>query len=75
MVLNCADPSGRDNAEALEALGELPGIVCLLSFIGRRKAFPAAAAQGLGMVEVAKPDPKAVSEIQALVTTVFGGSV
>jgi chromosome partitioning protein len=50
-VLNCADPNGNDNQEALEALAELEGIEVSPHSIGRRKAFPNAAAIGLSVLE------------------------
>jgi len=54
-VLNGADPSGPDNREAIEALAELEGIEVSPHSIGRRKAFPNAAAIGLGVLEHTEP--------------------
>jgi chromosome partitioning protein len=54
-VLNCADPSGNDNQQALDALAELEGIEVSPHSIGRRKAFPNAAAIGLGVLEHTDP--------------------
>lgn len=64
--LNAADAQGRDNAEAREAMADLNGIAALDVVIVRRKAFPNAAAQGRGVVEMRPPDGKAVEELNAL---------
>jgi chromosome partitioning protein len=45
-VLNAADAQGKDNTDAGEALQEVKGIILLPVIIGRRKAFPNAAAGG-----------------------------
>ncbi|MGA9668378.1 MAG: AAA family ATPase [Terracidiphilus sp.] len=50
-VLNGADPAGKDNADALAALADLDGIEVSPHFIGRRKAYPNAAAAGLSVLE------------------------
>lgn len=50
-VLNGADPAGRDNGEALAALADLEGLEVAAVRIGRRKAFPNAAAEGLSVFE------------------------
>lgn len=65
-VINCADPQGGDNAEAAEALTENPSIRYLSAPIGRRKAFPNAASQGLSVLEVPHPDSKATNELKLL---------
>jgi chromosome partitioning protein len=64
--LNAADPQGRDNAEAQEALREVAAVETLDLMVVRRKAFPNAAAQGRGVVEQQPRDAKAVDEITAL---------
>ncbi|HET6220152.1 MAG TPA: AAA family ATPase [Acidobacteriaceae bacterium] len=51
-VLNGADPRGRDNLEAQAELEQLQGIVAMPYRLVRRKAYPDAAAQGLGVVEL-----------------------
>src|SRR3954451_8337271 len=50
-VLNFADPSGTDNAQAAATLDNQSDIIYLQTSIGRRKAFPNAAAAGLGVLE------------------------
>lgn len=65
-VLNRADPIGlgADNDEAAEALRQLSGVDFLDTPIANRKAWPNAAAKGLGVAEVAKPDVKARTELR-----------
>lgn len=70
-LLNFADPQGADNAAAAETLKGNGGLTFLTAAIGRRKAFPNAAAAGLGVLELKPEDPKASAEIEALATTVF----
>jgi chromosome partitioning protein len=72
-VLNFADPQGGDNAAAAEALGGNEVIAYLDTPIGRRKAFPNAAAEGRGVCELKRLDPKANAEMDALVKAVFDG--
>jgi chromosome partitioning protein len=71
VFLNAADAQGRDNAEAREAMAELSGIRALDVMIVRRKAFPNAAAQGRGIVEMRPADTKAVEELSALADAAF----
>lgn len=52
-IVNGADASGNDNRAAQEALGEVPGLTAAPCRIGRRKAFPNAAAAGLSVLEYA----------------------
>jgi chromosome partitioning protein len=70
-LLNFADPQGADNAEAAEALRGTPAISYLDTPIGRRKAFPNAAAAGLSVLELKPKDPKASAEIAALTSAAF----
>jgi chromosome partitioning protein len=71
VFLNAADAQGRDNTEAREALAELSGIRALDVMIVRRKAFPNAAAQGRGVVEMRPADAKALEELSALADVAF----
>lgn len=72
--LNAADAQGKDNAEAREAMAESAVINALEVTIVRRKAFPNAASQGRGVVEVRPPDAKAVEELSALAEAAFRNS-
>jgi chromosome partitioning protein len=65
-VLNEADPQGKDNEATIEALREVPGIEIAPVMIGRRKAFPNAAALGLSVLEY-HDDLKATDEMCQLV--------
>lgn len=66
-MLNAADAQGNDNQDAGEALRDVDGVDLLPVTVGRRKAFPNAAALGQGMTAYAR-DTKALTELQALVT-------
>ena len=68
-VLNEADPQGKDNQAATDALREVPGIELAPVLIVRRKAFPNAAAAGLGVLEY--DDPKAIDELNQLTKFLF----
>jgi len=73
-ILNFADPAGGDNQAAAEALrGNNDVITYLDAPIGRRKAFPNAAAEGRGVSELRPQDPKASAEIAALTASLFNG--
>lgn len=70
-VLNAADAQGRDNADAAEAIKEVEGITLLPVMIGRRKAFPNAAAGGKAVTEQTPKDAKATQELHALLQAVY----
>lgn len=70
-VLNFADAQGSDNVAAAEALANADGIDFLDSPIGRRKAFPNAAAEGRGVIELKRPDAKAIDELNSLINAIF----
>lgn len=65
-VINEADPQGKDNDETLAALREMKGLEIAPVMIGRRKAFPNAAAKGLSVLEYHE-DLKATDEMLQLV--------
>jgi chromosome partitioning protein len=69
--LNAADAQGKDNADAREAMAESTAIKAMGVTIVRRKAFPNAAAQGRGVVEMRPPDAKAVEELTTLAEAAF----
>lgn len=69
-----ADSSGSTNEEAAEILRAIPNIEFHDVPVVNRKVFRAAAAQGLGVVEVKPRDGKAIEEISALYAKIFGES-
>lgn len=72
LVINAADPQGSDNQDAAMALQDVPGMVVLPVTIGRRKAFPNAAAAGRAVIESGRDkDAKAVAEMMALVRSLY----
>lgn len=72
-LINFADPQGSDNASAAEVLAGADTITLLETTVGRRKAFPNAAAEGLGVGELKRQrhDAKALAEITALIAAIF----
>lgn len=72
-VLNMADPGERstDNAEAADAVDEVPQFTYLPTVIRRRKAFSNAGGAGLAVGEMTPKDPKAVAELAALIEPIF----
>jgi chromosome partitioning protein len=50
-ILNGADAQGKDNSEAKAALADVAGLTLVPCHIGRRKAWPNAAAIGLSVLE------------------------
>lgn len=72
-VLNCADPGNisSDNAEAAEAVADVPQFEYLPAPIRRRKAFANAAGQGLSVLELSPKDTKAIDELNNLVSMLF----
>ena len=71
VLLNAADAQGRDNEDAAEILREAEGLEVLPIIIGRRKAFPNAAAGGRAVTEQIPKDSKAVEELHALVNALY----
>jgi len=71
LVLNAADAQGSDNDAAAESLAEVEGLEYLPRPVGRRKAFPNAAALGRSVMEQTPRDQKAVQELAALVVALF----
>lgn len=70
-VINMADPQGDDNQAAAQELQANTEIQYLSSPIGRRKAFSNAAAQGLSVLEMPRPDPRASNELKLLCDKLF----
>jgi chromosome partitioning protein len=74
LFLNAADAQGHDNEDAADALKDAKGIELLATVIGRRKAFPNAAAAGKAVTEqTAKEgrDQKAIQELIDLLDAVY----
>jgi chromosome partitioning protein len=69
--INCGGARGSDNEDARKILANAQGLKMLPVTIGLRKAFSNAAAEGLGVVEM-PGDAKAISEIRALHSAIFG---
>jgi len=72
-VLNLADPGEKstDNTEAAAAVAEVPEFDYLPTSIRRRKAFSNASGAGLAVSELSPRDPKAIAEIESLVSSIF----
>lgn len=72
-VLNCADAgeASTDNAEAAEAVSDVPQFEYLPTPIRRRKSFANAAGAGLSVLELKPQDKKAIAELNSLVSALF----
>lgn len=70
-VINRADAIGSDNAEAAAIALEIPNLTYIDAPMGNRKAFRSAAAQGLAVTEMKRPDKKAVEELEKLYKYLF----
>ena len=72
-VMNLADPGehSADNADAAAAVAEVPQFTYLPTPIRRRKAISNAGGAGLAVSEMAPRDPKAIAEIDNLVSLLF----
>lgn len=72
-VLNMADPGvlASDNTEAIAALENYPQLEYLPKPIVRRKAYANAAGSGVSVFEFQPQDPKAIAELNALISAVF----
>ncbi len=72
-VMNQADPGehSADNADTATAVAEVPQFEYLATPIRRRKAFSNAGGAGLAVSELAPRDPKAIAEIDSLVSSLF----
>jgi chromosome partitioning protein len=74
-VINAADVQGRDNDDAIAALGAIDGVETLSAVVVRRKAFPNAFTAGLAVTEQHPQDPKAVAELLSIVSTLYAQQV
>jgi len=72
LVINAADAQGSDNQDAAAALQDFPHMTVLPVTIGRRKAFPNAAASGRAVIELSRDkDGKAATEVMDLVHALY----
>jgi len=70
-VLSLADPSGKDNQDAIDALSDYPELIYMDAPIVRRKSFANAMGMGLSVAELTPKDTKAVQELKRLVDNAF----
>jgi chromosome partitioning protein len=70
-VLNNADTSGTDNAEAIDALKDYPQFQYVDAPIKRRKSISTAAGRGLSVLELSPKDGKAIEEMQKFIDIVL----
>lgn len=70
-VINQADSRGSDNKDSLDMIKEIEDFICLSCCLGNRKSFANAAAEGLGVVELKKSDPKAIEEMRTLYSQIY----
>jgi len=70
-IINCADPTGANNEQAVEALSGAEAITYLDCPIGRRVAFPNASSDGLAVTELKRWDAKAPADLAALIKAIF----
>lgn len=77
VVINAADAQGLDNEQAADYVRDLAELTLLPSTVGRRKAFSNAIAQGRSVLELAPrdKDPKAINELNDLVSAVYAGAL
>jgi len=71
ILINAADAQGKDNEDAADALRAIEGVELLPMFIGRRKAFPNAAAAGRAVTEYTPKDSKAIDELTTFVAALY----
>jgi chromosome partitioning protein len=71
-ALNLADPGdNRDSAETIQALAAFRQFTVADAIVRRRKAVANAMANGLAVAELMPRDPKAIEEIEQLISNVF----
>jgi chromosome partitioning protein len=74
-MINAADAQGHDNEDAIKAIEETEGMTMLKIMMGRRKAFPNAAALGLSVLEHTPRDPKAAQELTDLIDIIYNQKI
>lgn len=70
-VLSCADTTGGDNQDAIDALKDFPQLDYLPTPIMRRKSVANAVGQGMCVLETTPKDKKAIQELNSLMDGVF----
>lgn len=70
-LINRADHQGRDNEEAAKFLRSSEVLEFIPAYLGNRKAFATAVAEGLGVVEYTPRDKKAIAEMETLYQHIF----
>lgn len=70
-VLSCADSTGKDNQDAVDALSDYPELTYMDAPIVRRKSFANAMGMGLTADEMTPKDTKAAQELKRLVDNAF----
>lgn len=63
-LINQGDVKGLDNKDSAQLIGESEHLQMVPYFIGYRKAFGNAAAEGLGVIELKKQDKQATEELK-----------
>lgn len=70
-MLSCADSTGHDNKDAVEALQAYQQLSYMPTPISRRKSVANAVGLGLSVLELKPKDDKAIGELQKLLHSVF----
>lgn len=70
-MLSCADSTGHDNRDAVEALQAYQQLSYMPAPISRRKSVANAVGLGLSVLELKPKDDKAIGELQKLLHSVF----
>jgi chromosome partitioning protein len=70
-ILSCADSTGTDNKDAVEALAGFPALEYIDAPIMRRKSVANAIGQGLCVLESMPKDKKAIQELKHLVSSIL----
>ena len=70
-MLSCADSTGHDNRDAVEALVAYRELAYMPTPISRRKSVANAVGLGLSVLELKPKDDKAIGELQKLLHSVF----
>lgn len=70
-ILSCADATGHDNRDAVEALEGYKQLAYLPTPISRRKSVANAVGMGLSVMELKPKDDKSIREFKSLINAVF----